>query len=74
MRFERSPMAIEVFSVGAGNEAAYADVIARSDHAMLYHGLKYRNFLRSLIPVAHDGYLVAFEDGIPTAALPATSH
>ena len=66
-------MTIEVLSLDAAGEAAYATVVERSEHAMLYHSLKYRAFLRLIAPEANDEYLVGFEDGVPMAALPSLS-
>jgi hypothetical protein len=66
-------MSLEIVALSAEHEAAYAEVVARSDHAMLYHGLRYRDFLHALIPDARDGYLVAYQNGSPTAGLPSLS-
>lgn len=66
-------MTIEVVSLGSADQVAYAAVVARSEHAMLYHSLKYRTFLRRIAPEANDEYLVGFENGVPMAALPSMS-
>ncbi len=53
------------------DDGAYARVVESSEHALLYHSVKYGRFLKALMPAARCEYLVATEEGQPVAALPA---
>lgn len=51
-------------------EKAYDALVSGAAMGMLYHSIKYRNFLREILEGARDSYLLAFEDEELTAAIP----
>lgn len=61
-------VSIRVLSIET--EKAYADLVSRASMGMLYHSIKYRNFLGEILEGARDNYLLAFEEGKLTAAIP----
>jgi hypothetical protein len=63
-------MTLEIIEAPEQSEL-YAGVIAKSDHALLYHSPVYRRFLRRLMPDSQARSLIALQDGVPTAALPS---
>lgn len=52
-------------------EERYDELLCRVPKSLLYHSLRYRNFLRSILGGSKDRYLLAFEDGDLVAAMPA---
>jgi len=52
-------------------ESDYAEVFSSSSNHLVYHSLKYRSFLKSVLSDCEDKYLIAYEDGRPVGALPA---
>ena len=54
----------------SGDDGPYSQVVEASADALLYHGVKYGRFLKTLMPAARCEYLVAVAAGRPVAALP----
>ncbi len=57
--------ALDVCELEPEHEAAYEDFVRLAPAGLLYHTLRYRTFLRRVVPAAHDRYIVAMDsDGI----------
>jgi hypothetical protein len=52
-------------------EAIYDELIGSIEHSLLYVTLKYRDFLRRVLPQSRDRYLVAYQAGRMVGTLPA---
>lgn len=63
-------MSITIKALTVDTEQAYECFLDEAPHAMLYHSIKYRNFLRQMMPDAKDEYLLAYEGNQLVGALP----
>ena len=63
-------MTITIQELTSQTEFEYEALVADAPAGLLYHSLKYRNFLRTVLPGARDRYLIAHEDSGMVAALP----
>jgi len=64
-------MAIEIKLLNRSIESEYKEFLENCDHAMLYHSLNYRDFLKAfLTDSAKDYYLLAFNQSKLIGALP----
>jgi len=64
---------IEVKTLDAATESDYQALLDVTSTAMFSHSLKYRNFLRRILPLARDSYFLAYRDGELVGALPTFS-
>lgn len=64
-------MSLQIKEMDTATESDYQKLIESIPGALLYHSLKYRNFLRQVLTPVQDRYLIAYEDGEPMAAIPA---
>ncbi len=64
-------MPIEIRKLTPESEADYSDLLAEAPAAMFNHSLRYRTFLKAILENAEDHYLLVYEAGELTAALPA---
>lgn len=66
-------MTITVKTLDAASEGDYVALLDAVPTAMFNHSVKYRNFLRRILPQAKDNYLLAYCDGDLVGALPIFS-
>ena len=66
-------MTITVKTLDATTEGDYPALLDVTPTAMFNHSLKYRNFLRRILPSAQDCYFLAYRDGELVGALPTFS-
>ncbi len=64
-------MSMRIQELDAGTESRYEELLAKSPTVLMYHSLKYRNFLRKILSHSTDRYLLALEGERVVAALPA---
>lgn len=65
-------MSVVITGLSPETESQYQEFLLTIPGALLYHSLKYRDFLRQVLGHhARDRYLLAYEDGELVAALPA---
>ena len=62
---------MRIQELDAGTESRYEELLAKSPTVLMYHSLKYRNFLRKILSRSTDCYLLALEGERVVAALPA---
>ena len=53
------------------SEKQYSQFLKKIPHTLLYHSIKYRNFLNQVLVNARSRYLLAYDDGNIVAAIPA---
>jgi hypothetical protein len=64
-------MSLNLVKLTTKHEGAYERLLSECPHAMAYHSLTYRKFLRCFLPSnSEDHYLLAFEDEILVGAMP----
>jgi len=64
-------MRIIISELNSDREKSYEELLAEAPMSMLYHSLKYRNFLADILEGAYARYLLAYDGGVLVAALPA---
>ena len=64
-------MQILVSELNSDREKSYEELLLKAPMSMLYHSLKYRNFLADILEGARARYLLVYEGGVLVAALPA---
>jgi hypothetical protein len=64
-------MKTEVHRLASSSEGDYEELLMQAPQAMLYHSLKYRDFLRSILRDATDCYLLAYNGGRLVSAMPS---
>ncbi len=62
---------VEVSFLDSRGEQEYTNFLENSNGALFYHSIKYRNFLRLILPRAKDIYLIARQNKKIVGALPA---
>ncbi|MCG2576264.1 GNAT family N-acetyltransferase [Dechloromonas sp. XY25] len=66
-------MAFEIKILDEATEGEYEALLSAAPSAMFNHSIRYRNFLRRVLPEAKDHYFLAYRDGEIVAALPTFS-
>jgi hypothetical protein len=61
---------LKVDILSENNEPLYEDFLKRTEHSLFYHTIKYRNFLRKILPSSKSIYIIAINSGKIVGALP----
>jgi hypothetical protein len=64
-------MSLAIERLTGAHEAGYVDLLARTPEAMIYHSLRYRDFLARVLRSSEERYLVALLGSRVVGAMPA---